>query len=602
MQLLNRMSMRYRITLSVAIGLAVILGTFSYFALSAVNESKDAAFRERTLWAKAMALHVDSALTRTLERFRLIAGVIATNWGPGERSPEPTLDYSSYLYGSDLAILSPDGQVLWSGSPATENGSDEFLPTSLLGEAAVQRNAGIAACPNQSSSAPPYLCLAAPIIAGDGTLLGLLGGRLDPQQPDLDLIPSPQLGKTAHVELLTGTGVVALADVPEVTGATAHANALAPFIDQRTTGVKVHKVASGSSAKSHVVAYAPITVLPNWGIAVEQEQDEALALSTSLQRRMILAGLAALVLASTLAWLDVRQVVRPLQMLTARAARMAAGDLESPISSSRRDEVGTLARTFESMRVQLRNSLEEIERWNQELGDRVKERTREVEQLLEKVISAQEDERKRIARELHDDTAQALSGLAMNLKAVEDDLSSDSMRARERLERTRAMTLQTVQNLRKLIFDLRPADLDDLGLVPALRLSAESRLAETGIRLDLDISGMRERLPSHLETCLFRVVQEAITNVAKHAQATSVRIRLERKDHQVEVSVEDNGQGFDVQEVLEASDTTRGLGIMGMKERVTLYGGSFGIESAIGRGTRVFARIPIPREEGKDGG
>ncbi|HLE02028.1 MAG TPA: histidine kinase [Dehalococcoidia bacterium] len=373
--------------------------------------------------------------------------------------------------------------------------------------------------------------------------------------------------------------------------------------------MKVHEMPSDSPIKTHIVAYTPLSGLP-WGVAVEQDRDVALAVASDLQRRFLLFGLLALVGAALLAWVDVRQVVKPLRMLTARASRMAGGDLKTPIGLARRDEVGTLARAFESMRQQLGDSLGEIERRDKELEERVRERTREVERLyvelqakedlrshlLEKLISAQEEERARIARELHDEAGQSLTGIAMSLEAAEASLGPDASTAKERLERAKAVALDTIEEIRKLVVDLRPVALDDLGLVPALRSYAEERLAGRGVRVALEAAERGKRLPPHVESTLFRVVQEAVTNIARHAEAKTARIRLHRDGQRLTLLVEDDGKGFDMAEVLGSPDKTRALGLLGMQERVSLCGGSLRVESAPGSGTRVRAEIPIPKE------
>jgi len=336
---------------------------------------------------------------------------------------------------------------------------------------------------------------------------------------------------------------------------------------------------------------------------VEQAEDVALAISSDLRQRLLLFG----VLAAGLAWFDVRQVVKPLTVLTSRARRMAGGDLDTPIASTRQDEVGALATSFESMRVRLKTSLEEIELRDRELEQRVQDRTREVQQLLEelqqkeevrsllleKVISAQEEERKRIARELHDELGQSLTGMVLNIEAAEEGLAKDTEAPLQRMERAKSLAVHSIDSVRHLILDLRPAALDDLGLVPALRAFAESRLGDKGIHLGLETSGLRDRLPPPVETTIFRVVQEAVTNIVRHSQATTARIHLERSNGLVSLLVEDDGQGFDPAKVLHSPDRALAIGLLGMEERISILGGRLSVESHSGQGTRVRAEIPL---------
>src|SRR5207249_1483603 len=185
------------------------------------------------------------------------------------------------------------------------------------------------------------------------------------------------------------------------------------------------------------------------------------------------------------------------------------------------------------------------------------------------------------------ETGQALTGIIMSLEVAEDALVHAPETARQRLERAKSLASASIGAIRHLVVDLRPAALDDLGLVPALRAFAESHLREKGIRLEMDSSGLRGRLSAPIETCLFRVVQEAVTNVIRHSGATSARIELGRQNGRVSVLVADNGRGFDVRDVMASADQTRALGLAGMEERIALVGGGLEVDSAPGRGTRV---------------
>lgn len=212
-------------------------------------------------------------------------------------------------------------------------------------------------------------------------------------------------------------------------------------------------------------------------------------------------------------------------------------------------------------------------------------------ELLKKAIIAQEEERKRIARELHDDTSQALTTL---LYAAEEGTEmSDLAEVKGMLEGMRDLTVRTLDGVHKLIFDLRPTMLDHLGLVPALRWFAQSRLEPTGIRITVQEKSASRRLPTEVETALFRVVQETINNIARHAAARNAKISFEFGDESVAVEVEDDGIGFDIIEIALSHDTGRGLGLMGMQERIEVLDGEIEIISAPGNGTHVYIRVPI---------
>ena len=217
-------------------------------------------------------------------------------------------------------------------------------------------------------------------------------------------------------------------------------------------------------------------------------------------------------------------------------------------------------------------------------------------ELLKKVITAQEEERKRIARELHDDTSQTLTAL---LYAAEEAMDmTELVEIKERLQSMHRLSCHTLDGVHKLIFDLRPTMLDHLGLVPALRWFAQSRLEPLHTRVTVEeTSTPSGRLPAEIETSLFRVVQEAINNIARHAGARNVNIAFQVNDQAVTVTVEDDGLGFDVVETTLSPDARRGLGLHGMRERVELLGGEMEICTAPGFGTQLHICVPLNQRD-----
>ncbi len=355
--------------------------------------------------------------------------------------------------------------------------------------------------------------------------------------------------------------------------------------------------------EQEVIAFAPLTTA-RWGLSIRQSEREALAPAVAMERRLVVVGSLTILVALLFAWGVARSVTKPLETLAHGAQRIAQGDLDEPIPPLGEDEIGRLARAFDQMRITLKASFEAIAEAKQDLEQRVQERTRELEMLyqelqrkeemrgvlLKKAITAQEEERKRIARELHDETSQALATL---LLTIETSLSAAREEAKERLSRMKAMADRTLDSIHRLIFDLRPSVLDDLGLSAALRWSAESRLEPMGIDLDLEVIGSERRLTPEIETTLFRTGQEAITNIARHAEAESVKIAIEFAERAVRLQVVDDGIGFEPDTVVGSVEDLRGLGILGMKERVALLGGKVTIDSKPGKGTRVTVEIPL---------
>ncbi|NTW03579.1 MAG: hypothetical protein HGA19_20280, partial [Oscillochloris sp.] len=215
--------------------------------------------------------------------------------------------------------------------------------------------------------------------------------------------------------------------------------------------------------------------------------------------------------------------------------------------------------------------------------------------LLQQLVTAQEEERRHIARELHDQLGQDLTALILGLKALHDQSGMIDSYTAERIVYLQAMAVQIGEEVRSLAVQLRPSVLDDLGLVLALSNYIEQWSARSHVAVDLHTRGIAdEHLPLAIETTIYRLVQESLTNVLKHAQASEVSVIVERESNEVRLIVEDDGVGFTTLAPSKDVPNTQHLGLIGMQERVALLGGSLMIESAPGSGTTIFARIPLP--------
>jgi signal transduction histidine kinase len=217
-------------------------------------------------------------------------------------------------------------------------------------------------------------------------------------------------------------------------------------------------------------------------------------------------------------------------------------------------------------------------------------------ELLRRVVTAQEAERQRIARELHDETGQALTATGMGLRGVAALLNQDKERATQNLKQLETLVTSSLTELQHLIADLRPSHLDDLGLPATLRWWADEIEGRTPLKVTVDVIGEEQSISPPVRLALFRVAQEALTNVIKHAQAETASVTLKFNAENVSIDVKDDGAGFDLNQVMSGK-VPPSWGLLGMQERAALLGGEVNIESQPGQGTAVQINIPYLLKE-----
>jgi len=206
-----------------------------------------------------------------------------------------------------------------------------------------------------------------------------------------------------------------------------------------------------------------------------------------------------------------------------------------------------------------------------------------------KIIKAQEEERLRVSREIHDGPAQAMANIVFRAEVCERLLETDIERAKAELRELRQQVRAALQETRKIIFDLRPMTIDDLGLIPTIRRLLDDLQERTGMITELRVMGHERRLESYIEVSLFRIIQEALNNVERHSQAQTVMVKVDFSPRFISAVIADNGKGFDP----ELATGYEHFGILGMKERMHILGGDISFRTAPGQGTKIFVRVPL---------
>jgi len=326
----------------------------------------------------------------------------------------------------------------------------------------------------------------------------------------------------------------------------------------------------------HVVTYSPIP-LTGWALLSDEAWETAGSPSLRLTEVAPLVLIPAFLLALIALWFSARRIIQPLQKLESKAAALAWGDFDAI-----EEPVGGISEVQH-----LQNELTGMARKVQAAQEGLRD-------YIGAITSAQEDERHRLARELHDDTIQAVIALKQRVqlikKAVKDKKSHES------LEELESLSEQTVENLRRLTRALRPIYLEDLGLVTALEMLAHEMNQDSSLSVEFKRTGQERRLAGEVELVLYRIAQEALNNVIRHAKASDATLHITYEEKKVELEVGDNGIGFQIPN--SPTDFAPGghFGLMGMHERAELIGARLKIESALGGGTRL--KVILDRIEG----
>ncbi len=574
-----------RMLLLAAVSTLPVLTALVISGWLAVQQSQQRLSHESQALAQVTGNHMDYVLRQNLERLNNVQFASGVDIDDDDPEPEIMALHSTYLSSifDIVFITNLFGTVLWA-EPGAQGLSGTDISTYPPIAQALHSTRPIISDAFTIPEGKTVIFIISPLRNREGQIAGLVGGEVVLTTNRLQQLILPvEIGGTGYVDIIDRNGVVLASSDPQ------------------HTLITRQDVSQDVATEIIPLASAP------WLVVVSQLKRDILAPVHALESTFIIAGLVSLVIVFVLSWGMARSLVKPIGQLKTVAQNISQGNLLQPVPPLGSDEIGELGQSFDTMRIGLKKSLEDIQEWNRQLEAKIEERTRQLSasyreieskeaargQLLQKILTVQEEERKRVARELHDETTQAIIGLIMRLEAAAAIPDSEVARIKILLNDIRKLALNTLDCVHKVIFDLRPSVLDDLGLLSAVRWYVQNRLGEMGIKARVEVTGEERELPPQVEIALFRLAQEAINNIAKHAQAQNTLINVDFKDKAVAMEIEDDGRGMDTKMLNPQLGESQGLGLLGMKERIELLGGSFQIESQPGGGTRIVVEVPL---------
>jgi signal transduction histidine kinase len=607
-------SLQKRITVIILIGISVILLSLGLASHYIIQKNIDDLLNKKLSLSRLTRNNVDNIIKDNISRLYDISISGAVDLSDGDFGPEKEAVKAAYRYSiftDGIFLLDNRGNILLNYPERMRDASLNILSIEPVSRMLALGKPVVSNLYTVEPSKKKVLYVLVPLKDKNGRTVGVAGGQIDPTSPlllqKLGLI---DIGKNEFIDVVDSNGMVIASSNPSRMFTHCDRNSFfTTIISERKERVATchvcHEAGQRKEKQSTVLAFVPLETAP-WGISIQELKADVFAPAANLKRLFISLGFIFIGTALILTIGISRSIVNPLKDLIRGSDRIARGDLTKPIAPQGSDEIGVLSHSFETMRVKLVESMERVQHHTQELEIRVQERTRQinesqkrVEMLLQKAISTQEDERKRIARELHDDTLQELSAALIRIDMCKIHPEGISM---NKIDSIRSIIVKALDGITGLIQNMRPTLLDDLGLVPAIKSLLDVHLGARNINYFFNTSGVADkRFRPELEITLFRIIQEAVVNIARHSKATNVFVLFTIENKTVNVEVEDDGEGFELKKLFHAGayDTVdlRGLGLLGMKERVALIGGKIEVCSQPGLGTRVDIRIPLTERE-----
>ncbi|MGC1453963.1 MAG: HAMP domain-containing protein [Nitrospirota bacterium] len=588
----------YVIVMSVGLG---VLSTI------AVNGAIERSLQKSLTSAHTIANQLDFLLQTNISRLYDISlsgkvNLTTGNMGPIKQLLESIYQYSIFTEG--VFLVDKQGDTLLS-YPARDYGKENLLFIPWVSRVLTEGRPIISNVYTIEPIKKPLIFILVPLRNAAGEVVGAAGGAINPTNSVLSRLLRAVTSETEnhYIEIIDSNEIVIASDrASHILVHHDHDGILSKMIKDHESGINHcnHGFSKNDGKTQDELAVVPLESV-SWAIVFGQARDEVYQPAHQLRNKFFLLALIFIATAVIFSIGISRNIVSPIRSLITETNRIGQGDLSVPVGNIGSDEISVLGQSFDDMREQLAKSRESIQRQNIELEERVKSRTRQLEEkqianttLLKQLITSQEDERKRIARELHDESLQTLSAILMNIDMC---LLHPEMISPGKVTSMKETVMKVINEMSKVIQNLRPTVLDDLGFEAGIVWLADRNLKDKNIRCYLNMSELvEERISPEMQITLFRIIQETTMNIARHSEAENVFINIRMNKNKFTMIIEDDGVGFDPASALENLQTGRGLGIRGMKERATQVNGELNICSTVGEGTIVQCSVPLTRE------
>ncbi len=513
----------------------------------------------------------------------LIRGLSVLARQPEMRSGEPTLQEATLERGSDLLIdftnwdggviiLDANGVVSVAKPRRPDLVGQNFSKEPYFEQVRALRTFVFSNVIEEPGTNQNVIVLAVPVFDLNDEFAGVIAGRFYVGFQSLGReIQKLKVGDEGDAYLVDNSGQIIYHPVDYLIGTDFSGRQAVQLLQ---AGESQGALTTEEAGETRVEGYAIVPV-SGWGLVIGEPWSQVIEPAQIALRPVAIVVIVGLVLVAGIVSVGVRRVTDPIQNLVVQTRQVAAGDYDAQVKLSRIKEIRELGMAFNDMVGQIRKYRAGVRHY------------------VADITRTQEEERKRIARELHDDTIQSLIAMGQRIELIKETLE-DPAEGRSRLSELRTMVTGAIASVRQFSRDLRPLTLEDLGLIAAMQYQV-NQLAQSGnIEVNLDVEGEVEGLPADMEVAIYRILQETLNNVKKHAQASRVDVMAQFTSREVKLSIRDNGQGFEVPESLTDFASQGSFGMMGLQERAMLFGGNVYVQSVPYQGTTV--ELVIPRQ------